>query len=280
MTTASSGGYEEHRFGRVVPGDVETVRRKLCDVLEDFNYLLLGEIPIQVKRNQTKSLFNSTVLEYHGRLTIGLKQISEASTLATFDYSVPYLFTKGDKQALEREAEALIALAISTGRTICAGCGAQSTDAVRFCRVCGAPVAGNKLPAELEVMRLTASASAAHQELVFGSVIALLTLIIGAGLLFSGTPIALWAGWIVFLIGDLLAGLYLFAAIRRLRATVNSAAPLQDEPAAETTRSLHEQRAALPPVPASVTERTTGLMDDSKRVQASVNLPRDTDPIP
>ena len=124
MSTASFGGYEEHRFTRVVLGDVETVRRKLCDVVEDFNYTVLGDSPIQVKRLRTKSVLSATVLEYEGRLTIGLKAISEASTLVTFDYAVPYLYSKADKQALEREAEALIALATATSQTACAGCGA------------------------------------------------------------------------------------------------------------------------------------------------------------
>ena len=275
MSTGSFGGYEEHRFGRVIPGDVETVRRKLCDVLEDFNYVVLGDTPIQVKRNRTKSLLNANVLEYHCQLTIGLKQISEASTLATFDYSVPYLFTKGDRQALEREAEALIALATSTSQTICTGCGAQSADAVRFCRACGAPVARNKLPAELEVMRLTADASAAHQEAVIGAGIALLAFIISMALLLSGNPISASAGWVVFFLGELVAGLYLSGVIGRLHRTVNPAASSLREPTVDTGSHPAEGRALAPP-PASVTERTTGLMTP-QQTPVSVGPARDTD---
>ena len=279
MSTGSFGGYEEHRFGRVIPGDVESVRRKLCEVLEDFNYIVLSDTPIQVKRNRTKSLLSATVLEYHSRLTIGLKQISEASTLATFDYSVPYLFTKGDRQALEREAEALIALATSMSQVNCSGCGAQSADAVRFCRTCGAPVARNKLPAELEVMRLTADASAAHQEIAIGAVVTLLALVIGIGLLLANTPISTRAGWIFFFLGELVAALFLYAAIARLRGTLNPAAGLQEEQPDEMTRSRPTQGRSLPPPLASITERTTGLMDDAQKTGLPVDLPRDTDPI-
>jgi hypothetical protein len=70
-------------------------------VLEEFNYVVLGESPIQAKRQQSRSILTATILEYQGRLTIGLKQISEASTVATFDYAVPYLFTRGDRESLE-----------------------------------------------------------------------------------------------------------------------------------------------------------------------------------
>lgn len=141
--------YEEHQFSRIIPGDVETVRTRVCDVLEEFNYVVLGESPIQAKRTQSRSILTATILEYQGRLTIGLTQISEAFTVATFDYAVPYLFTRGDRESLEREADAIIALAsASTSHVACSGCGVESTGAVRFCRSCGAPVAGSKLPLE------------------------------------------------------------------------------------------------------------------------------------
>lgn len=129
--SSDRGSYEEHQFKRIIPGDVNAVRKRVCDVLEDFNYVVLGESPIQAKRNRTKSLLSATVLEYHCRVTIGLKQISESSTQATFEYAVPYLFTKGDRLALEREAEAIIALAnASMSQAVCPGCGVESNGTV------------------------------------------------------------------------------------------------------------------------------------------------------
>lgn len=62
-------------------------------------------------------------------------------------------------QALEREAEAIIALAASASvEVFCPSCGVENAGNARFCRGCGKPAARNQLPAELEVMRLTANA--------------------------------------------------------------------------------------------------------------------------
>ncbi len=107
-----AGGFEHH-FRRTIPGDIESVRRRLSDVLESFGYIVLGDAPIQAKRPRQKSIWVAMVLDYDTTLTIALKPISSASTLATFDYDIEQLFTKGEMQALEREAEAIIALATS-----------------------------------------------------------------------------------------------------------------------------------------------------------------------
>lgn len=275
----SLGSYEEHHLKRIIPGDVETVGKRISDVLEEFNYVVLGENPIQAKRNRTKSVLAATILEYHGRLTIGLKQISEASTAATFDYSVPYLFTKGDRQALEREAEAIIALAsASRSQTICASCGLESAGAVRFCRSCGAPVARNKLPPEIEIMQMTASASASQQEIIFGLIITLLTLAVSLPMVLGSDGKAVNIGWVLLGIGGLLAFLTLQQGLRRLHRTMNPQAGREQalEVAPSHRVILSSERAALPPQPMSVVEGTTELMNP-QQAPLSASPARNTD---
>jgi len=249
--------------------------------LEEFNYVVLGESPIQAKRKQSRSILTATILEYQGRLTIGLKQISKASTVATFDYAVPYLFTRGDRESLEREADAIIALAAaSTSHVICSGCGAESTGAVRFCRACGAPVAGSKLPPELEIMRMTAGASASQQEIIFGLLVTLLTLAVSLPMVLGSDGKAANIGWVFIVIGGLLAFLSLQQGLRRLQRTLNPKpiTALSQKPDSQRPE-FESQRTALPARPASVTEGTTELMADASREPVPVLVIKDTDPI-
>ena len=132
----------EHHFRRTIPGDIDSVRRRLSDVLESFGYIVIGDAPIQAKRKRVKSIWVAMVLDYEVTLTIALKPISPASTLATFEYDIEQLFTRGEMQTLEREAEAIIALATRTSAEVfCASCGAENAGNARFCRVCGKPAA-------------------------------------------------------------------------------------------------------------------------------------------
>jgi hypothetical protein len=49
--------------------------------------------------------------------------------------------TKGDRQTLAREAQAIAALATERGAiSACPSCGTQVTDESNFCRRCGAPL--------------------------------------------------------------------------------------------------------------------------------------------
>ena len=282
MSTDALGGYEEHHFRRVIPGDIAVVRNRLCDVLEDFNYIVLGDTPIQAKRNKTRSLLVATVLECEGRLTIGLKPISPASTLATFDYAVPYLFTKGDKQALEREGEAIIALASRPlNQTVCPSCSMENTEAVRFCRSCGAPVARKNLPGEIEIMKLTAGVSASQQEIIFGLIIAALSIMVGLPMIQiqNGHIVIVTVGWIMLSTGGLLALVVLLTGLRRLQRTLNPKASYQEvEPDFQPVISPGN-RAALPAQPASVTEGTTSLMETPDAMSVPAQQGKDTDPI-
>ena len=59
-------GSEEHHFRQIIPGDVVSVRGKLCDVLEDFDYIVSSDTPIQVRWEKTISVLVSTILDCEG----------------------------------------------------------------------------------------------------------------------------------------------------------------------------------------------------------------------
>lgn len=273
-----AGGFEHH-FRRVIAGDMDSVRQRLSDVLEDFGYIVLGNTPIQAKRPRQKSIWVAMVLDYDTKLTIALKPISPASTLATFDYDIEQLFTKGEMQALEREAEAIIALANTTSSEVfCASCGAENPRAGRFCRACGKPGARNALPSELEVMRLTALASGSQIEITLGLILCLLTVVVNVPIiLFAGSPKGIGFGWVLLVLGELLGSYFLIFGMRRLHRALNPANPPQQEASSESTRAFSmQERAALPPQPASIVEGTTELMTPQK-APAVVGPARDTD---
>jgi hypothetical protein len=259
------GTYAEHNFRKVIPGQIETVRARLCDVLEDFHYVVLNENPIQAKRPAQKNVMTANVLEYDARLTIALKPISAASTLATFDYAVPYLFTIGDKVSLEREADAMIAMALAPmKKSVCLACETEHVGAVKFCRVCGTPLVRSKLPAEIEVMRLMADTSAAYIETGWGLLVFLLTLLISIPLIFFGKPKAVTAGWVLLAVGNLLGFLFLASGVWRLKRTMITNREAQQAAQIEAPREIsNAERAALPPPPASITEGTTELINSS-----------------
>jgi hypothetical protein len=268
-----SGGYTEHQVKRVVAGEPDTLRRRLCDVLEKFGYTVSSENPIQAKRAQQKGLLQADILEYEIKLAVFLKPVSVASTVATFEYGVPYLFTDGDRLALDREAEAVIALANTVNSTVCPSCGSHSTDAARFCRSCGAPVATPSL-AVLEVMRFTAGVSAAQQELWMGLIATVLTLAVALPLILAGRSTA---GWVLLSIGALLASFLLQQGMRRLHRTLRQGVPASQPEKGFASLVSTQERTALPPQPMSVTEGTTKLVDSVGPRAAT--LVKDTDPV-
>jgi hypothetical protein len=256
-----AGGFEHH-FRRTIPGEIETVRRRLSDVLESFGYVVLGEAPLQAKRPRHKSIWVAMVLDYDVTLTIALKPISSASTLATFEYDIEQLFTKGEMQALEREAEAIIALATSSSvEVFCPSCGVENAGNARFCRACGKPAARNQLPPELEVMRLTANASGSQIEITLGLALSFLALL-------TATPIILFVdsikgvafGWIILALGELLGWYFLILGMRRLHRSLNPPNAQLEAPSEQTKPLSMPERAALPPQPASIVEGTTEFM--------------------
>jgi hypothetical protein len=269
-----------HHFRRTIPGDIDSVRQRLSDVLESFGYVVLGDSPIQAKRPRHKSIWVAMVLEYDATLTIALKPISSASTLATFEYDLEQLFTRGEMQALEREAEAIIAMATSASvEVFCPSCGVENAGNARFCRGCGKPAARSQLPAELEVMRLTANASGSQIELTLGLSISVLSLLSSlAIILFAGSFKGIIFGWILLALGQLLGAYFLILGMRRLHRSLNPIGPSQLEAPSEQTRSFSSQdKVSLPPRPVSIVEGTTELMNH--QTPATIARVRDTDAI-
>jgi hypothetical protein len=293
MDANAGMGYTEFDTRRIIAGDIETVRRRLCDVLEEFKYRVLSEQPIQARRPQQRNVLAANHLEVNVKLSVGLKPLSPHATLATFAYAAEYIFTEGDKQTYECEVDAIVALATaSTKATVCRACGAGNTGDSRFCRSCGAPAARESLPAELEVMRLTAGARAAHQEHFTGVLIILINLAIALPLiLLTGKPKAVRAGLIVLAIGQVLGWLSLLYGMLRLHRTLNPRRAASREPfAADFPRAVAgaQGTSALPPPSAttwaaSVTEGTTELLGAPPKKETAaepVRRPREnTDPL-
>ena len=263
MNANSAGQTAEHHFRKVIPGHIETVRQRLSDVLEEFGYIVLSENPLQARRPAKQNIITANVLEYDTQLTVALKSLSPASTVATFDYNVSYIFANSERLALEREADAIIALLTAPAKqSVCPACGAGNAGAVRFCRACGTPIARSKLPAELEVMRLMAGGSAAQVEITWSVVLALVTLLISLPMIWLGKPKVVAMGWVFLAIGELLTAFYLLWGLRRLYRTLNANHPVAADAPPDDMRVIPAtDRDLLPPPPASVTEGTTELMD-------------------
>lgn len=270
MESQIQANYEEHHFKRIIPGDLESVRLRLSSVLSDFDYDVLSEQPLQARRARKKNLLSSTLLEQNTKLTIALKSLSPVSTLATFDYSIQFLMTKGDCQTLEREADAIIALAkVVDALTVCPVCNTENPRSVRFCRVCGTPAGRNRLPAEIEVMRLTDRARSSYQEITLGVFVAIATVLVSLLLIFLGKPSAYKATIIVFTVGSLLSALMALRGLRKLHQTLNP--PNAEEAAADVTQTFPGTRASgylLESEPASVTEGTTRMIESREKGSA------------
>lgn len=259
----TNGQESEHNFRRVIPGNIDTVREGLCDALEQLGYVVMTENPILAKRAAQKNLMTANVLEYGMKLTVGLKSVSPTSTLATFDYTVPFIFSKGDKLALEREGEALIALSSAPMRSAyCPSCGTDNGGDVRFCRACGTPLARATQTAELDLMRLTAQASGAYVEVGWGLTILILSLITSLLFIFLGGPKQINVGRVLLLIGSAIGLVFLLSGFFRLRCTLNQqvAASQEQQTALPRATASRNSAPALPAPPASVTEGTTELI--------------------
>jgi len=276
----TDGGYAqttEHAFKRVVAGDVESVRERLVYALEKLGYRVISEQPLVAKRARGQaSSCSFDVLKCVKSLTIGLKALNPTSTLVTYDYEIQNsLVTKGDWQTVEREAEAIAALAAARpASNACPSCGTGYVSDSRFCRACGAPnVAGE--PAEVEILRLTAGARVGHQSITGGIITMLTVLVIGLSMIFLSSK-GPKAGLVLLFIGEFFALLWLFYGMWHLHRTLNPKQETKQLPTAYVPHALPTaQTAALSP-PASVTEGTTELLTARERVAVPLK-PRKTD---
>ena len=139
-------------------------------------------------------------------------------------------------------------------------------------------MARNKLPVELEVMRLMGGASGAEVEIGWGLMLILFTLMLTLPMILLGSSKAVVAGRFLFAIGELLGAFYLLYGMRRLHKTINSSAPSQREIQLDAPRAFPQQeQPALPPQSVSITEGTTELIDEPQQISSSAKQAKTTD---
>lgn len=271
MSADYSTTISDHDLTLAIPGDVGSVRARLVNAIQTLGYKVLGEQPLYAKRGKqcaAKWDCSLNVLDYATTLTMSLKQTNDAAVLATFNYEVAsYMrMTKGDRQTLAREAEAIAALAMERAEvSACRTCGTQVMDESNFCRRCGAPLALD-VP-ELEVLRLTRNARNSYHNMFVGIVALLLAMLtvlpwfivngarIVAPMLWVGIPLASY-------------GLFLLlSGARQLHQTLNPPTTKTIATAAHPAFKSSVTTTALPPAPVnSVTEVTTNLLSPKEPV--------------
>ncbi|MET0650357.1 MAG: zinc ribbon domain-containing protein [Pyrinomonadaceae bacterium] len=289
MDASGSAYVGGHSVRRVLAGDIESVRRRLAGGLEALGYTVLSENPLQARREQLKDCLRADFTDHQRRLAVLLRPNGETATAVVFDFTVVHagVMTKGDRHTLEREVDAIIALAEAPGSTgVCRSCGIENGEGGRFCRQCGAPNASGA-PAELEVLRLTAGSRAGLQELVGGLSIAVLALAGALLMILLGRPKVVNLGWGLLVIGEVIGWWMALYGMARIHRTLNRKHDAEPTPAANAAppQFAHGPEAALPPAHFSVTEGTTELLGNvpnATRKREKVAAPRehsDTSPI-
>jgi hypothetical protein len=273
MSTEYLSGTTEsdHDLTLAIPGEIDSVRRRLIDAIQQLGYKILGEQPIYAKRGKQHAAkwdCSVNVLDYPTTLTVALKQTNDVAVVATFNYEVnSYMcMTKGDRQTLAREAEAIAALATERlAISACGACGTRITDESNFCRRCGAPTVLD-LP-ELEVLRLTRGSRDSYHNIFVGLVTLVLASLTALPLfIVSGARITAPLFWV----GIPLASLALIAILKgswQLHQTLNPK-PLKTG-AAKTTPAFTASVTKGLPAPSandSVTEGTTELLTPGRKV--------------
>lgn len=269
-----------HYSKRVLSGDIETVRANLKFALEKLDYFLESEQPSLIARRKTQlsnyagKLLAGNVLPFVKRLQITLAPASENSTVVNFSYAVMNSsVTKGDRRTIDREIDALIALASSRQlQAVCPSCGTSNTNDSRFCRVCGIANAAGE-PAELEVLRLTANARAAHQKIVGGAIFILCWIALFLPLWLLSHQSVLAAA--IILGGGALVGLlWNLSGIVQLHHTLNPSPDAREmlAPADYSSRKMSAAQIDLLPMQrahTSVTEGTTELLNPLRKKEAA-----------
>lgn len=261
----------QHYFRRVLLGDRESVRNRLIAAMERLSYNILDDDDAVVKgrreaRGWGTAYSSADVLDYPMTLIVKLKPQGDHATRATFDYVVKHpSLSKGEKEILTREAEAISALAnVRLVDKICSACGTESTDDSRFCRRCGTKMTVESM--ELEVLRMSAEIRAGHTSLVstflvsvatFGVTGAALVWMIVAGTFAKGVGTLVVIGLILNLLSIIFVGFCWNRVTRSLRRP-----EMLTEPTAEIDPPLlFPAVSRSPQFPLdSVTERTTNLL--------------------
>jgi hypothetical protein len=272
----------EHTTKRVLTGESEGVRGRLAYALESLGYAVISDNPLQARRARRKDIIRADFTDHSRRLAVGLRQVGASATQVTFDFAVSHggCMTKGDLLTLERETDAIAALATAPPASgLCRSCGTENGGEARFCRLCGAPNTSG-VPAEVEVLRLTAGSRAGLQEIVGGLFVAALTAAVVALMMMTGKPKAFKAGLILLVIGEVVGWAMALYGMLRIYRTLwfkPEAHALPAAPAvadAPINRLPHAQTSALPPAHVSVTEGTTELLGAKAREAERVPLRR------
>lgn len=274
MDYSSSGlAIYDHDLTLAIPGEVGIVRQRLVEAVQKLGYKVLGEQPLYAKRRAhgACSAFSLNVLDYSTTLTISLKQTNNLAVLAAFNYEIEsYMMTRADRQMLQREAEAIVALATErVAVSTCRACGTQVTDESHFCRRCGVPMV-LEIP-ELEVLRLTKATRGSYLNIFVGISALLLALLTTLPLfIVNGARIM----WPMVGVGIPFASIGLFLLIQatwQLHRTLNpkpakSIALNAAQPAFSASQSVSVTTALPPASPrASITEATTDLLSMNDR---------------
>jgi hypothetical protein len=266
---SSSGGggtcVAEHSTRRVLAGETEGARRRLVYALEALGYSVTSESPLQARRRRLKDVVRADFTEHSRKLSVSLRPSSDTAVVATLDFEVKHggCMTRGDLKTLEREADAIVALAAAPpASALCRACGTENAGDAHFCRLCGVPSAAG-VPAELEVLRLTAGSRASLQEITTGLLIALVALAVSVPMILFGNAKGVKMGWIFLAMGETFGWLMTLYGILRLHLTLNSRKRCARLAGVELTQSIPQalpdaRTTALPP--ASVTEGTTELL--------------------
>ncbi|HEX6728669.1 MAG TPA: zinc ribbon domain-containing protein [Pyrinomonadaceae bacterium] len=274
----STSTLKDHDLTLAIPGDIDSVRLRLINAIKTLGYKVLSEQPLHAKRGaQGAATWDCSMnaLDYLTELTVSLKQMNDLAVVATFNYEIKSFIhlTKGDRQTLAREAQAIAALATERGAiSACVSCGTQVTDESNFCRRCGAPLELDL--AELEVLRLTRGTRSSYHYIFVGMLslfLALLTVLplfvvngarIWAPMLWAGIPLASYAF------------INLSQGIWQLHQTLNPKAVNRTMRSQPTFTSSNTT--ALPPAPAnaSVIEGTTELLTSTSNHRSAERIRR------
>ena len=286
-----SGGYAsqttEIYLKRELVGSVESVSARLIAALERIGYDVIEEQPAILGRRGARGwgtwYGSADVLDYAMTLVIRLKPIGDHSTRATFDYKVchPWL-SKGDKEVVSREAEAITALAtMRSADKLCAACGTEAMDDSRFCRRCGAPMTAEQT--ELDVLRMAAETRAGHTSVVTSTMLSLVSMLLALLAVVTIAVNSSWGLkaswlWIVFLGVISLFNFFLgWCAWGRLNSALrHKRAEQRLSPVSDAQTLPGTEATALPPgrVGMSVTEGTTELLNPRQREQEAVPVKR------
>jgi hypothetical protein len=277
----------EHALRSVLNGNIDVVRPRLIQVLEDMGYNVMTDAPLYARRRArgaARYYLSANILEYPTELTIGLREIGPDATLVTFDYVLEHhggLSFKGDQHTLTREAEAIIAMAAwDHDASSCSSCGTAQVSEGRFCRVCGAPTVTRE-PAELEILRITAESRAGHHLITSGAVLAAFAALAALGIaLIVGSAGAIP---VEAMLGIVVTGLILiFWGIYNLSQALNAqkthASPPVFRNAPQFTQPEPQVLSSAPP---SVIEGTTTLLSKApgRQKQPILAKRRDTSPM-